>query len=109
MNVGLLCKWWWKLEHEEGIWEDIVRQKYMKNICVFQVRYKASNSPVWNDLIKIKNVYIKGGVLRLGDGKNIDFWHNIWCEPLSLKDRFLELYKICFDQDCSVMKVSNRN
>jgi hypothetical protein len=20
MNISLLCKWWWKLEHEEGLW-----------------------------------------------------------------------------------------
>jgi len=73
MNVSLLCKWWWKLEHEEGIWQDIVRQKYMKNTCVFQVRHKSSNSLVWNDLIKVKNIYIKGRVLILGDGNNIDF------------------------------------
>jgi hypothetical protein len=97
MNVSLLCKWWWKLEHEGEI------------SCVLQVRHKASNSPVLNDLIKIKNIYIKGRILRLGNGKNIDFWHDIWCGPLYLKDRFPELFKICFDQDCSVMKMCNRN
>jgi hypothetical protein len=45
----------------------------MKNTCVFQVRHKSSNSLVWNDLIKVKNIYIKGRVLILGDGNNIDF------------------------------------
>ena len=70
----------------------------MKNTCVLQVRHKSSNSPVWNDLIKVKNIYIKGRVLILGDGNNIDFWHDIWCRPLSLKDRFPELFKICFDE-----------
>jgi len=21
MNISLLCKWWWKLEAEEGLWQ----------------------------------------------------------------------------------------
>jgi hypothetical protein len=28
MNLSLLCKWWWKLEFEEGMWQEIVRKKY---------------------------------------------------------------------------------
>ena len=42
---------------------------------------------MWNDLIKVKHIYVKGRVLRLGNGKNIDFWNDIWCGPLSLKDK----------------------
>jgi hypothetical protein len=57
MNISLLCRWWWKLENEEGIWQEIVRHKYMKNKWITQLSYKASNSPVWNDLIKIKHYY----------------------------------------------------
>jgi len=26
MNISLLCKWWWKLEHEQGLWQDIVKK-----------------------------------------------------------------------------------
>jgi hypothetical protein len=25
MNISLLCKWWWKFENEEGLWQEIVR------------------------------------------------------------------------------------
>jgi hypothetical protein len=21
MNISLLCKWWWKLENEDGLWQ----------------------------------------------------------------------------------------
>ena len=30
MNISLLCKWWWKLETEEGLWQNIVKAKYIK-------------------------------------------------------------------------------
>jgi hypothetical protein len=26
MNLNLLCKWWWKLEYGEGLWQEIVRK-----------------------------------------------------------------------------------
>jgi hypothetical protein len=30
MNVSLLCKWWWRLDNEEGLWQNIIRFKYIK-------------------------------------------------------------------------------
>ena len=27
MNISLMCKWWWKLERSEGLWQEIVRKK----------------------------------------------------------------------------------
>ena len=29
MNISLLCKWWWRLEHESGIWQEIIQAKYL--------------------------------------------------------------------------------
>jgi hypothetical protein len=28
MNISLLCKWWWKFEKGEGMWQEIVKKKY---------------------------------------------------------------------------------
>jgi hypothetical protein len=97
------------LEYEEGIWQEIVRQKYLKNKWVTQLTQKPSNSPVWNDLVKIKHIYIKGRVMRLGNGKSIDFWNDTWCGPLRLKGRFSNLYEICFDKKCFVRTICCRN
>jgi hypothetical protein len=30
MNISLLTKWLWKLEKEDGLWQTIVKEKYMK-------------------------------------------------------------------------------
>jgi hypothetical protein len=29
MNISLLCKWWWRLESENGLWQDIIEAKYL--------------------------------------------------------------------------------
>jgi hypothetical protein len=31
MNTSLLVKWWWKLESKEGLWQKLVRAKYLRN------------------------------------------------------------------------------
>jgi hypothetical protein len=39
MNISLLCKWWWKLDNEDGLWQDVVRNKYMLGEAVGTVRH----------------------------------------------------------------------
>jgi hypothetical protein len=46
INISLLTKWLWKLEREEGLWQTIVRKKYMKGkpLCVLK---KQGDSQFW--------------------------------------------------------------
>lgn len=44
MNISLMCKWWWRLENEKGLWQDIVKAKYMKNNGVSSVSHKFNDS-----------------------------------------------------------------
>jgi hypothetical protein len=30
MKTNLLVKWWWKLESKNGLWQKLVRGKYLK-------------------------------------------------------------------------------
>jgi hypothetical protein len=39
MNKCLISKWIWKLENSEGIWQDVVRAKYLqKNMLSQELR-----------------------------------------------------------------------
>ena len=60
MNISLMCKWWWKLERNEVLWQEIVRKKYVNNCCLISLKNKPTNSPVWNQLLSIKDIYIGG-------------------------------------------------
>jgi hypothetical protein len=31
MNKSLLCKWLWKLENTEGIWQQMLTKKYLSH------------------------------------------------------------------------------
>jgi hypothetical protein len=98
MNISLLCKWWWKLENEEGLWQEIVRKKYKVKGGIVNLRNKPSNSPVWNDLIKIKGVYLAGRIMKIGDGRDIDFWRDPWYGRVNLIEKFRDLYDISNEQ-----------
>lgn len=37
-NIALLAKWIWKLEAEEGLWQDIIRSKYIQNKCLSGIK-----------------------------------------------------------------------
>jgi len=108
MNLSLLCKWWWKVEKGEGLWQEIVRKKYIKQNCSSHLKYKATNSPVWNDLLKVREYYLKGRVMVVGNGKITDFWLDPWCGAAALKDKFPDLYIICNEKFCSVASMAQR-
>jgi len=57
MNVSLLCKWWWKLENEDGLWQQVVKHKYLQDKSIHEVGHKLNDSPIWSDLLKVKNIY----------------------------------------------------
>jgi hypothetical protein len=61
MNISLLCKWWWKAENGSGIWHDIIRKKYLKNGMISLLKKNPKNSPVWNDMLKVRNVSVRVG------------------------------------------------
>jgi hypothetical protein len=69
MNVSLLCKWWWKLEKENGLWQDLVKAKYLQNKNISTVTHRLDDSPAWHDLLKIKNIYLRGRKIETKKGR----------------------------------------
>jgi hypothetical protein len=47
MNISLLVKWWWKLENESGLWQEIIKAKYLRNSLISSVNHRIDDSPVW--------------------------------------------------------------
>jgi hypothetical protein len=46
LNISLMCKWWWRLETKEGLWQDIVKYKYLNNKSIHEVGHRLSDSPI---------------------------------------------------------------
>lgn len=71
MNLSLLCKWWWKIETGQDLWQEIVQKKYIGTKTLWQLKKKPMNSSAWNDLIKVRDLYVKRTVMLIGDGKKL--------------------------------------
>jgi hypothetical protein len=69
MNISLLCKWWWKLENRDGLWQDIIKFKYLKNASICTLRHRHNDSPIWSDLLKVRDIYLQGRKIEVKNGK----------------------------------------
>lgn len=54
---------------ESGLWQTIVTHKYLRKDTISSVKHKQTDSPVWSNLLKIKNVYLQGWKVSVKDGK----------------------------------------
>jgi hypothetical protein len=59
-NISLLTKWWWMLHTQEGLWQQIVKARYLRNKLVASVSSRFSDSPCWKSLILVKDTYLAG-------------------------------------------------
>jgi hypothetical protein len=93
MNISLLCKWWWLLENEEGLWQEIVKLKYVRDSLVCMIQSRISDSPWWKDLMNIRPIYVAGRGYEMNNGKLISFWLDPWLD----KEPNCRMYPILFD------------
>lgn len=40
VNKALLCKWRWKIFNAEGMWQDIIHNKYQRGKCLSGIKAK---------------------------------------------------------------------
>ena len=57
MNISLLCKWWWKLEIENGLWQELVGKKYLRGNPISVINQRHDNSPIWTDLQSERSIW----------------------------------------------------
>ena len=108
MNISLLCKWWWKLETEEGLWQNIVKAKYIKGDTPIEaIKHRFDDSLVWSDLLKIRHISLKGRSLKVKNGKSVIFWEEPWLtdQPLCVHPI---IYDLCLDKKDNCLQCSNQ-
>jgi hypothetical protein len=53
-NKCLLAKWLYNLQNGEGVWQELLRNKYLHSKFLSQVTMKPSGSPFWKRIMKVK-------------------------------------------------------
>lgn len=101
-NISLMVKWWWKLDTQKGIWQDIIKARYLSNKTVAMVGPRFSDSPCWKALLMVKEIYMIGRKIKLGSGALDRLWKDSINGITPFCDQFPRLFDICNEQDCTV-------
>jgi hypothetical protein len=93
-NKCLLTKWLYKILHGDGVWHELIMNKYLHSKTLSQVQTKDSDSPFWKGLMKMKYDFFSRGQFQVGNGLETRFWEDSWLgnEPLSIQ--YPSLYNI---------------
>ena len=105
-NLCLLSKWLFKLLNEDGLWQKVLRNKYLKNNkCLSQVKKQPGDSHFWTGLMDVKVLFLEKGKFKVNSENQTRFWEDLWIgqEPLSLQ--FPGLYRIARRKNVSVANV----
>lgn len=70
-------------------------KKYMQGKNVHNVLHNMGDSPIWHDLLKIKQYYLMGRQVVTKSGDNTKFWEDSWIMNQSACDMVPRLYDIC--------------
>jgi hypothetical protein len=57
-------------------------------------------------MIKIKNLYMSGRTVKIGNGESTDFWLDAWCGNTTLKEKFSDLFEISNEQNISIAEMA---
>ena len=93
-NKCLLSKWLFKLLNGDGVWQQLLKSKYLKDKTLTQVQYMPGDSQFWAGLMKVKGDFLSLGKFDLGYGSQVRFWEDSWIRPRPLKSLFPTLYNI---------------
>ena len=91
MNNVLLAKWIFKLDKGgNNMALEVVRRKYLEDKSFCQSKQRGS-SQFCQGLEKAREWYEKGTRWKVGNGKKVRFWHDIWLGNCPLKIEFPRL------------------
>ncbi|GMP89357.1 hypothetical protein CsSME_00040977 [Camellia sinensis var. sinensis] len=76
-----LVKW-----DEEGLWKDVLKNKYLKTTSLHDWPKGRPASHVWRGILKSRETLRKGVKCEIGNGKNVDVWKDWWCGNKPLVD-----------------------
>ena len=93
-NKYLLSKWLFKLINEQGVWQMLLRKKYLRFKSLTQVEYSLGDSHFWSGLVHVKPEFLRWGKFKLGSGSLIRFWEDTWLGNELLKKQYPVLYNI---------------
>ena len=103
-NKCLLSKWLFKLLNE-GVWQELLHNKYLHSNTLSQVQSKPTDSPFWKGIMGVKDEFFSRGSFIIGDGSSTRFWEDSWLGTRPLSSQYPLLYNIVQHKNVTVAHV----
>jgi hypothetical protein len=104
-NSCLLSKWLFKLLSEEGLWQKLLKNKYLSQKILAKVESKPTDSPFWKGLMKVKGNFFSRGKFQIGSGEGVRFLEDKWLGDQTLASQYPQLYNFVNRKHDTVAKV----
>jgi hypothetical protein len=104
-NQCLLSKWLFKLFNEDGVWQELLHNKYLSQKSLSEVQAKPMDSPFWKGIMRVKEKFMAKGSFKLGDGSGVRFWEDIWLGDTPLANQYPSLFNIVQHKNVTVAQV----
>jgi hypothetical protein len=101
-NKCLLSKWLFNLINSDGVWQQLLRKKYLRNKSLTKVNRKPRDSQFWSGLMNIKDQFLSMSNFKLQDDKQIRFLEDKWLGDSILKEQYPNLYNIVLKKSATV-------
>ena len=93
-NRALLGKWLFKLLTEDGVWQTLLRRKYLGSSALSQESSKPEDSHFWSGLMAMKKFFFPLGSFSSKDGSEIRFWEDRCLGATPLREQYPALFNI---------------
>ena len=94
MNTSLLAKWIWRLESSEGLWQQIVRSKYIKGNPLITFGEKQEDFHFSKGMMSIKDLFYKYCRKIIANGEHTSFLFDTWLDDLPLVVQYKRLFDL---------------
>lgn len=78
----------------DGVWIQLLRNKYLYSKTLAQVTAQPSDSPFWKGLMRTKVAFFNRSKFIVGNGQGIRFWEITWLGETPLALQYPSLYNI---------------
>lgn len=106
-NIALLIEFLYKFLTYDGLWQQIVRNKYLGSKPLVQPEWKYGDLHFWSSLMKIKWDFLQFGAFLLKDGSQVRFWEDSWIGGKPLKNQYPSLYNIARPKFLTISEVQS--
>jgi hypothetical protein len=105
MNQALLGKWLARFLTEDGVWQNLLRRKYVGSKALSRVSWKPGDSHFWAGIMATKKHFFPHGSFSIRDGSEIRFWEDKWLGITTLREQYPTLYRITRHKDVTLQRV----